>query len=123
MLDISLIREKPKEIQKAALAKGVTVDIELVLKLDEQVQSLQKEVQQIREERNALVKGITGKPSAEQVEKGKKLKDELEKKEEALRVVSVELQTLLLGIPNPSKPDVKVGKDESENEVIKTVGK
>ncbi len=122
MLDIALIREKPKEIQQAALAKGVTVDIELVLKLDGEVQSLQKEIQQIREERNALVKGITGKPSSEQVEKGKKIKEELEKKEEAMRIVSIELDTLLLGIPNPAKPDVKVGKDESENEVIKTEG-
>ncbi|HVA96697.1 MAG TPA: serine--tRNA ligase [Candidatus Acidoferrales bacterium] len=122
MLDINIIREKPKEIQKAALAKGVTVDIELVLKLDEQVQSLQKEIQQIREERNALSKGITGKPSPEQVEKGKRVKEELEKKEESFRIVSLELQTILMGIPNPSKPDVKVGKDDSENEVIKTVG-
>lgn len=122
MLDIALIREKPKEIQKAAADKGVTVDSELVLKLDEQVQSLGHEIQQIREERNALVKGISGKPSPEQVEKGKKIKEELDKKEDALRIVSVELQTLMLGIPNPAKPDVKVGKDESENEVIKTVG-
>ncbi len=122
MLDINLIREKPKEIQKAALAKGVSVDIDLVLKLDKQVLDLQKEVQRIREERNAHVKGITGKPSPEQVEKGKKLKEELDKKEEALRVVSVELDSLLQSIPNPSKSDVKVGKDESENEVIKTVG-
>lgn len=122
MLDIAYIREKPKEIQQAALNKGVTVDIDLVLKLDAQVQSIQKEVQQIREERNSLVKGITGKPSPEQVEKGKQLKEELDKKEEAFRIADTELQTLLLGIPNPSKPDVKVGKDESENEVIKTVG-
>jgi seryl-tRNA synthetase len=122
MLDINLIREKPQEIQKAAFAKGVSVDIELVLKLDEQVQSIQREVQQIREERNAVAKSITGKPTPEQVEKGKKIKEELEKKEEAFRIVSTELQTILLGIPNPSKPDVKIGKDESENEVIKTVG-
>ena len=123
MVDINLIREKPKAIQQAALAKGVTVDIELVLKLDEQVQSLQREIQQIREERNALAKSIKGKPTPEQVEKGKKIKEELEKKEDAFRIADTELQTLLLGIPNPSKADVKVGKDESENEVIKTVGK
>ncbi len=122
MLDIKLIREKPKVIQQAAADKGVTIDIDLVIKLDEQVQSLQKEVQQIREERNFLTKGITGKPSPEQVEKGKKIKEELEKKEEAMRIVSTELQTIMAGIPNPAKPDVKVGKDESENEVIKTVG-
>jgi len=122
MLDINLIRERPGEIQKAAFAKGVSVDIKLVLKLDEQVQSIQREVQQIREERNAIAKSIKGKPTPEQVEKGKKVKEDLEKKEEAFRIVSTELQTILLGIPNPSKPDVKVGKDESENEVIKTVG-
>src|ERR1700722_2153546 len=117
MVDINRIRENPQEIQKAALAKGVNVDIDLVLKLDEQVQNISREAQQIREERNALVKGITGKPTPEQVEKGKKIKEELEKKEETLRIASLELQTLLLTIPNPSKPDVKVGKEESENEV------
>lgn len=122
MVDINRIRENPQEVQKAALAKGVTVDIDLVLKLDEQVQNLSREAQQIREERNALAKSITGKPTSEQVEKGKKIKEGLEKKEETLRIAAAELDTLLLSIPNPAKPDVKVGKDESENEVIKTVG-
>jgi len=123
MVDINRIRKNPQEVRKAALAKGVTVDIDLVLKLDGEVQNISREAQQMREERNVIAKSITGKPTPEQVEKGKKVKEELEKKEEALRIVSVELNTLLLGIPNPSKPDVKVGKDDSENEVIKTVGK
>jgi len=122
MLDIALIREKPQEIQQSALAKGVTIDIDTILTLDNQTQSLQREVQQLREERNAHVKDITGKPTQEQIEKGKKIKDALEKKEEVFQKVSTELQKQLLSIPNPSKPDVKVGKDESENEVIKTVG-
>lgn len=122
MLDINLIREKPQEIKKAALAKGVTIDIDLILKLDEQVQSMQREMQRIREDRNSLAKSISSKPTPEQVEKGKKIKEELEKKDEAFRIASTELQTLLVGIPNPSKSDVKVGKDDSENEVIKTVG-
>lgn len=121
MLDINLIREKPKDIQNAALAKGVTISIELILKLDAQVQSLQREVQHIREERNTFVKSIFGKPSSEQIEKGKKIKEELDKKEEAFRIVSTELQTILVGIPNPAKLDVKVGKDDSENEVVKKV--
>lgn len=123
MLDINLIRENPKKIQQAALAKGVKVGIDLVLTLDKQVQQLQKEIQQIREERNAAAKSIKGKPTPEQVLKGKKIKEELEKKEETFRIASTELQTILLTIPNPSKSDVKVGKDDSENEVIKTVGK
>lgn len=122
MLDINLIREKPREIQQASAAKGVTIDIEKVLELDNQFQSLQREIQTIREERNAIAKSITGKPTPEQVEKGKKVKEALEVKEAAFQQVESELKRLLLAIPNPSKPDVKVGKDDSENEVIKTVG-
>ena len=122
MVDITIIREKPQEIQKAAAAKGVTVDIETVLDLDKQFQSLQREIQTVREERNALAKGITGKPTPEQVEKGKKVKETLDTKEQAFQKIETELKALLLAIPNPSKPDVKVGKDDSENEVMKMVG-
>jgi seryl-tRNA synthetase len=120
MLDITLIRQNPKHIQRAAEAKGVSIDIDLVLKLDEQFQKLQREVQLLREERNAAAKGITGKPTSEQIEKGKKVKEELEKKENEFGIVEVELKTLLESIPNPAKQDVTIGKDESENEIIKT---
>lgn len=122
MLDITLIREKPQEMQKAAAAKNITIDVETILELDNKFQSLQREIQVVREERNAIAKSITGKPTPEQVEKGKKVKEALDVKEQAFAKIESELKSLLLSIPNPSKPDVKVGKDDSENEVIKTVG-
>ncbi|MBA3724146.1 MAG: serine--tRNA ligase [Candidatus Levybacteria bacterium] len=122
MLDITRIRQNPQEIKKASEAKGVTIDTEMLLKLDVAFQSIQREVQTLREERNALSKGITGKPTPEQVEKGKKVKDALDTKEGALQEVETQLKALLMTIPNPSKPDVKIGKDDSENEVIKKVG-
>ena len=48
--------------------------------------------------------------------------ERLEKEEHALSSVEEELQRELKKVPNPIKPDVKVGKDESENEVLKKVG-
>jgi len=122
MLDISVIRANPQQIQSASKAKGVDVDVEALLTLDKSFQQLQKEVQTLREERNAVVKGITGKPTPEQVEKGKKVKEQLDAKEAEFSDVEAKLKAILMTIPNPSKPDVKVGKDDSENEVIKTVG-
>lgn len=122
MLDINRIRQNPQQIKEASLAKGVTIDTETLLKLDEQVQSISKEVQKLREERNAIAKSITGKPTPEQVEKGKKVKDALDVKEGALQEVEVQLKQILMSIPNPSKSDVKVGKDDSENDVLKKVG-
>lgn len=119
MLDINRIRHNPQEIKDAALAKGVTVDTETLLKLDEQVQSIGREVQKLREERNVIAKNITGKPTPEQIESGKKVKEALEVKEGALQEVEAQMKAIMLTIPNPSKPDVKVGKDESENEILR----
>lgn len=122
MVDINTIREKPQEIQKAASAKGVIVDITALLTLDEQFQRLQKEVQVLREERNAIIKDIHGKPTQEQVTQGKKIKEALDHKEKSLQEIETKRHTILLSIPNPAKSNVKVGKDDSENEVIKKHG-
>lgn len=122
MIDIKLLRDNPEYFQKAALAKGVTIDVHHILEIDQKYRELIIAAQTLREERNMLVSAIKGKPTDDQVEKGKSLKERLEKEEAALRAVEEELQKELRKIPNPIKPDVKIGKDEAENEVIKTVG-
>ena len=42
--------------------------------------------------------------------------------EKDLAILDVQWMRMLLRFPNPALPDVKVGKDETKNEVIKTVG-
>lgn len=112
MLDIKYIREHPQEIQKAAASKGVTLEIKNIIKADEDYRELQPEVQKLREERNKAAK-------ERDIEKGKAIKAELEKKEAELHDHEEKLKILLLNIPNPAKPDVKIGKDESENDVVR----
>lgn len=112
MLDIKLIRENPEKIQKGAKDKGADINVEHILKLDNKVRGLESIVQKLREERNKTAK-------ERNIEKGKELKVKLEKEENALKAVAEELKSLLSKIPNPAKSDVKVGKDESENEVVK----
>ncbi len=123
MLDIKLIRQNPEKIQKAAKDKGVEVNLERILEIDSKVRGLESIVQKLREERNSLASGIKGKPTKEQIEKGRKVKENLEKEEKALLAVSEELTNLLFQIPNPAKNDVKIGKNDTENDVIETVGK
>lgn len=115
MLDIKYIRENPKKVEESAQAKGVTVDITALLDLDKKRTALSQEVQEIREERNKVAR-------EKNIERGKQIKLELQEKEEVLRKVEQELSYLMYSIPNPAKDDVKVGKDDSENDVIKTVG-
>ncbi len=115
MLDIKFIRENPQVVKKAAENKGYPVDIDHVLEIDKKHRELSSVVQQLREERNRVSK-------EKNVDKGRELKEKLEKEERALRAVEEELQDWLLKIPNIPKPDVKIGKDESENEIVKKHG-
>lgn len=123
MIDIHLLRQNPEFFENSAKAKKVEVDIAHILEIDTLHRELSQKVQTLREERNMLVSAMKGgKPTDEQIAKGKEIKERLEKEEHALSAVTEELQNELKKVPNPIKPDVKVGKDESENEVIKTVG-
>ncbi len=122
MIDIKLLRENPQYFQKAADAKNVIVDIAHILEIDTAHRGLSQTVQTIREERNILIAGIKGKPTDDQLEKGIELRDRLVKEEHALISLGEELKMELYKIPNPVKNDVKIGKDESENEIIKTIG-
>lgn len=112
MLDIKFIRENPNLVKKAAENKDFEVDIDHVLEIDKKHRELLLIVQELREERNKIA-------HEKNIEKGKKLKEKLEKEEKALRAVEEELEEWLYKIPNIPKNDVKVGKDESENKVVK----
>ncbi len=122
MLDIKFIRENPDAVKTGAKNKGVDIDTAKILELDKKKQVLQQQVQTTQEERNALTKTIAGKPSPEQIESGKAVREKLEGIESDFNRVNKELTSLLLKIPNLPKPDVKVGKDDSENKVLKTWG-
>lgn len=123
MLDIKYIRENPEKVQEAAKSKRITIDIANVLQLDKQYREAQTSVQKLQEKMNAFSKGIKGRPTDEQIADGKKLKEEIKTAEIDADAFKKNLDVLLSQIPNLPKDDVKVGKDESENEVIKTVGK
>lgn len=119
MLDLKFIRENVDLVKKAARDKKVDVDIDRVIELDKKKRELQVRLQGLQQERNAHAKSIQGKPTDEQVAVGKRVKDELETQEKDFKNVDSDLNNLLLQIPNPAKHDVKVGKDDTENEVIR----
>ncbi len=122
MIDIKLLRENPDYFQKAAQDKQLNIDIKHILEIDGRQRELAHEVQTIREERNMLVGAIKGKPTEDQVQKGRELKERLEKEEHALAAVDEELKGWLYKIPNPPAQDVPLGKNESGNVIVKKVG-
>ncbi len=115
MLDIKFIRENPKKVQKGAKNKGIDINVEHILELDNKVRGLDAIVQKLREERNKTAK-------ERNIEKGKELKVKLEKEENALNAVSEEFKNAILEIPNLPFEDVPLGNKDNF-EVIKTEGK
>lgn len=123
MIDIKLLRDNPTYFQTAAKNKGIVIDANHILEIDQKYRELLMSVQTLREERNQIAKAASTSDQDERtkaIEEGKKLKVLLEQKENALAAVKEELDTWLLKLPNPAKDDVKVGKNDTENDVIRT---
>ncbi|MCX6811696.1 MAG: serine--tRNA ligase [Candidatus Berkelbacteria bacterium] len=115
MLDIKFIRENQKEVEKAAQDKGYEVDISGLLELDDKRKELIQKIDNLRSEQKKIDRS--------QKEKGRELKEEIKKIEPELAKIEAEYRDLMFSVPNFPSPDVKVGKDESQNEVIKKWGK
>jgi seryl-tRNA synthetase len=123
MLDIQFIRDNPKLVEEKSKQKGYDVNVGELLKIDEQRRALVTEAEKLRAERNEVSAATKGsKPTPEQIEKGKQLKEKLAKLESQLEPVEENYEKLLKSIPNMPLDDVPVGLTEDENKVAKTVG-
>jgi len=118
MLDIKFIRESPKIVQKAAKDKNIDINIDHILEIDKKHKELSISVQKLREERNILTQDMKGKPTTDQIKKGKILKEKLGKQEDALKAVGDELKTWLLKIPNIPAIDTPIGSDSKFNKEV-----
>lgn len=119
MLSLEFIRENKEVVKTAIRNKNKTVDIEKLLSLDSQRKKIIQSVQSLRQERNLSAKGQV---TPEIIQAGKKRKEEIKKLEEELKIVETELNKLLYLVPNIPYPEVPIGKDESENVVIRRWG-
>lgn len=123
MLDIRFIRDNAEAVQTNASNKGYSVSIATLLKLDDERRTLQQQVDELREKRNAnAAKMKGGKPTPELIDEGKQIKIELAEREGYLTSVDMEFTDLLKKVPNMAHDDVPVGASEDENVVAKQVG-
>jgi len=115
MLDIKFIRENKKEVEKGIKAKGFDVDINLILDFDEQNRRLEKEIENLNIERKKAA-------NKKDIKKGKEIKIKLSELELEKKVASEKLEELLKKLPNLPLLEVPIGKDETENKVLREVG-
>ncbi|MBN2112141.1 serine--tRNA ligase [Candidatus Woesearchaeota archaeon] len=127
MLDIKLIREKPKLVQKSCKDRGYDIDIKQILKLDEDFRKLKASADSLRSERNKTAQEINqlkkeGKDIKKKVKEAKKIPEKISKTEEEMNAVLSQIKDMILRIPNIMHESVPAG-DESKNKEIKKWGK
>jgi len=127
MLDIKFIRENPDKVKKACQEKGVKVDIDLLLKIDKKRREKLVALEGFRAEKNKASRRIALAKNKKEKEKiileMRKFDRKEDKIREDLKVLDNEFQKLMYQIPNLPFDDVPVGKSESDNIVIRRVGK
>lgn len=126
MIDLRHLRENQELYAKGFAKKLVEVDIPLVLKLDEEFRSLLTKVEEYRAEKNAVSKQIPTLPPDQRqakIEEMKALDSKRKEDEDLLNKKITQLKALLDTIPNPPHETVPEGAEDTDNEVLKTVGK
>ncbi len=126
MLDIQYIRDHQDEIKKAITGKNLTLDLGLLLAKDEERTKLLRELEELRSLKNdvndLIAKAATPEEREEIILKGKDIKEKIDALEPIYRLAREAYDTLMAQVPNIPSEDTPVGKDETENVVMRKVG-
>lgn len=135
MLDIKFIRENLELVKKATKSKGIDPTlVDKLLELDSKRRVVIQKAQELLTERNKIAKDQAIKLASETLKKEEhkvttdiikravEIKDAIKKQKQEEETIENDYRKLLLQIPNPPTDDVKTGKDETENEVLRKWG-
>ncbi len=124
MLDIKIIRENPELVKKACQVKGYDDNvIDKIVALDFKIRNEKTEVQSIVAEKNKISKEIQSAcDKAPLIAKAKELGEQANAIQTSLDTHEAEFNELMLWVPQIPDTSTPIGKDDSDNIVIKNVG-
>lgn len=125
MLDIRFIRENLELVKAGAVKKHIAVDLDRLLVVDDKRRELMTAVEAARAKQNQASAKI---PSASPVEKEqllremKVIKEAQVERENELKDVMVEWQTLMVQVPNIPDISVPEGESDKDNKEVRSWG-
>ena len=126
MIDIRRIRENPDEVKKALRSLQAEAPIDEIIVLDETRRRILQELEDLRHERNVTSKEIGRMKEAaereELIEKMGAVNERIKELESELRSIEADLEQAMYLVPNLPHESVPIGKDESENRIIRQEG-
>jgi seryl-tRNA synthetase len=125
MLDKRFIRDNPDKVKAAVRDKGIGLDVDELLDLDQAGRMLQHELDQAQARRKSSAKEYAKADEARRAQlkaEADELDVQLKTLREQLAETSDKLTALLLLTPTIPWPGAPIGPDESANAVVRTVG-
>ena len=124
MLDIKLIRENPELVRQALEKRGDVFSFESILEADERYRNLLHRVELLRAQHNETSKhlGKTKEKPPELIARMRQLGEQISALQQETSQDKASIESLLLELPNIPHPSVPLGKDESDNVVLRTWG-
>ncbi len=125
MLDIKFIRENQDVVKSAVAKKHISLDIDELVKLDDQRLEILKEVEVLRGEQNTASSEIVKASDTEKdtiLDKMRTVKESLQSKEESLKTIMTSWQKMMLEVPNIPDISVPDGDTDEDNVEVKTWG-
>ncbi len=125
MLDIKFIKENRDIVKAAAIKKNITVDVDKLIRLDDERLTMLRERESLRAEQNTQSKKIQlleGSEREQAITTVKTLKEKIQSLEEQEKKVQSKWQDLMWQIPNIPDVSVPAGESDEDNVQIKEWG-
>jgi seryl-tRNA synthetase len=128
MLDLKFVRDNTGRVSQMLRDRQVDLDLKPFLELDEERRRILKDVEELKRQRNvasdeiARIRKERG-DAAERIEQMREVSQQIKALDQQLTLIQDRFNEILLLIPNMPHDSVTVGKDESDNPVVKVWGK
>ena len=124
MIDINILRENPEIISNSLDQRQDKIDLKQIIDLDNQKRKLIQQSDELKNNKNIVSKklGQSDQKPISLIEEMRETGNKIKKLDLKLEKIGTELNYLLSTLPNLVSDNVPYGKNEDENEVIKTVG-
>ena len=127
MLDMKFVRENPELVERAMKNRNMDMNLDEFLTLEKQRREILQQVETLKSERNSVSQEISkmkksGENADDKILAMRALGEKIAEDDKELKEIEQKLKDILLNIPNMPADDVPVGKDDSDNPIVRTWG-
>jgi seryl-tRNA synthetase len=122
MLPLEFIRRHPDEVRRAAQLKGDEAPVDEILELDRRWRDCLQVAESARARQNQLSRQFAKSKDPDELRRAKEIGEEAKRELARAAEIKVELDDLLLRVPNLFHESVPIGESEEDNVVIREWG-